>query len=309
VTNLTYAHGAHNVKAGATYSQTFLDENFQLGIVAPTLLDEMGCMVAEHPAPGTDCATLYPYDLTRGGGLYPFHGYTVVKEFAAYAQDAIKFGNWTGNVGLRFDLYNGLTAASRVEPRLALSYNVKRTGTSLRVSYARTLESPFNENLVISSEGCDYAVLSALLQCPPGTPTPVTPGRWQARRPAMGCCLRTHVGRPARFAQHGYNSHVGGLRMRTVNIAELKNRLSTYVKYAKAGETVIVRDRNTPVAQLVPMPVDDSLTEDERDLVARGLMRPRQRPWDPEKFFKLPRPKLKGNALLQALLDEREEGR
>jgi hypothetical protein len=32
---------------------------------------------------------------------------------------------------------------------MALSYNMKRTGTVLRLSYARTLESPFNENLVI----------------------------------------------------------------------------------------------------------------------------------------------------------------
>ena len=42
--------------------------------------------------------------------------------------------------------------------------------------------------------------------------------------------------------------------MRTVNIAELKNKLSTYITYAKAGETVVIRDRNTPVAQLTPFP-------------------------------------------------------
>jgi prevent-host-death family protein len=52
--------------------------------------------------------------------------------------------------------------------------------------------------------------------------------------------------------------------MRTVNIAELKNRLSTYVKYAKAGETVIIRDRNTPVAQLVPLPAMDGLDDGAR---------------------------------------------
>jgi prevent-host-death family protein len=40
--------------------------------------------------------------------------------------------------------------------------------------------------------------------------------------------------------------------MRTVNIAELKNRLSTYLNFAKAGEEVIIRDRNRPVARLVP---------------------------------------------------------
>jgi antitoxin (DNA-binding transcriptional repressor) of toxin-antitoxin stability system len=97
--------------------------------------------------------------------------------------------------------------------------------------------------------------------------------------------------------------------MRTVNIAELKNRLSTYITYAKAGETVIIRDRNTAVAQLVPMPLNDSLTDEERELVAAGLMRLPKKPWDVEKFLAMPRASVKGNALTQALLDEREEGR
>ena len=60
-----------------------------------------------------------------------------------------------------------------MEPRLAVSYNLKRTGTVLRVSYARTLESPFNENLVLASKGCNDAVVSALIPC---TPAPNTPG-------------------------------------------------------------------------------------------------------------------------------------
>ena len=97
--------------------------------------------------------------------------------------------------------------------------------------------------------------------------------------------------------------------MRTVNIAELKNRLSTYVKYARAGETVVIRDRNTAVAQLVPLPVDDSLNEEERELVAAGLMRLAEKPCDAAAFLKRPRPKVKGNGLTQALLDERAEGR
>ena len=58
------------------------------------------------------------------------------------------------NLGIRGDLYNGLTIARQAEPRLGVSYTVKPTNTVLRVSYARTLESPFNENLVLSSQGC-----------------------------------------------------------------------------------------------------------------------------------------------------------
>jgi prevent-host-death family protein len=97
--------------------------------------------------------------------------------------------------------------------------------------------------------------------------------------------------------------------MRTVNIAELKNRLSTYITYAKAGETVIIRDRNTPVAQLVPIPPDDNLSDEERSLVADGIITMPKKPWDLAALDNLPWPKVEGNALTQALLDERNEGR
>jgi hypothetical protein len=185
--DITYTHGMNNVKSGVSYEQTFLDENFNLGIVAPTLNSPCTDAVGD-PQPGytdpTQCTgslkvngayrtVLAPYDLTRGGGLYGFHGHTDVKEFAAYAQDAITAGPWTGNMGLRFDQYNGLAKANQVEPRMALSYNIKRTGTVLRTSYARTLESPFNENLIIASEGCNYAVIAALIPC---TTAPNRPG-------------------------------------------------------------------------------------------------------------------------------------
>ncbi|HEV2646116.1 MAG TPA: TonB-dependent receptor [Acidobacteriaceae bacterium] len=174
--DLTYTHGIHNVKAGVSYQQTFLNENFQLGIVAPTLIANLGCNTSTG-TPTAACAQraiLLPYDLTQGGQLYAFHGHTDVKEFAAYAQDAITVGAWTGNLGLRFDQYNGLTSANQVQPRLALSYNIKRTGTVLRASYARTLESPFNENLIIASEGCHFPVLAALIS--PDS-CPVSPNR------------------------------------------------------------------------------------------------------------------------------------
>ena len=40
--------------------------------------------------------------------------------------------------------------------------------------------------------------------------------------------------------------------MRSVNVAELKNRLSKYLTFARSGEEVVIRDRNLPVAKLVP---------------------------------------------------------
>ncbi len=40
--------------------------------------------------------------------------------------------------------------------------------------------------------------------------------------------------------------------METIGIRELKNRLSKYVRKVEAGEVVIVTDRGTVVAELVP---------------------------------------------------------
>ena len=48
---------------------------------------------------------------------------------------------------------------------MGVAYNIKQTNTVFRVSYARTLESPFNENLILSSTGCANPVLNPLLLC------------------------------------------------------------------------------------------------------------------------------------------------
>ncbi|MFI5102421.1 MAG: carboxypeptidase regulatory-like domain-containing protein [Terriglobales bacterium] len=176
--DVSHVKGINNVKLGATYQQTFLTENFSLGIVDPTLLPSLTdaggnpCLVS-GVAIDAPCTTLLPFDLTRGGGLYPFHGHTDVKELAIYLQDAISKGNWSLNLGLRGDFYNGLVTARQAEPRLGVAYNIKRTNTVLRVSYARTLESPFNENLVLSSSGCNFDVIAALIPC---VNAPLEPG-------------------------------------------------------------------------------------------------------------------------------------
>jgi hypothetical protein len=194
--DLSYVRGINNVKIGAQYTQTFLREHDNLGLVNP--LFNAPCVdVTDTPQPGftspSQCSNaglfangagsggtfnpvLLPFDLTRGGTLFNYFGHTDVKELALYAQDQIKKGNWLFNVGLRFDRYNGLAKADQAEPRLGLSYSIKRTGTVLRASYARTLESPFNENLVLSSQGCGSNVLAPLLQCTPGVSTTLQPG-------------------------------------------------------------------------------------------------------------------------------------
>ena len=184
--DVSYVKGIHNIKVGAVYQQTFLNENDQLGIVDPTFLPSLTdgnglpCYNAvTHQAVAAPCTTLLPYDLTQpgGGSLYTFNGHTDVKELAVYLQDNITKGNWVFNLGVRGDFYNGLTAHKEGEPRLGVAYNIKKTNTVLRVSYARVLETPFNENLILSSEGCNNAVLNPLLGCfEAGQPTPLAPG-------------------------------------------------------------------------------------------------------------------------------------
>jgi hypothetical protein len=197
-TDLSYQKGINNIKLGAVYQQTFLRENDSLGVVDPTynspcvdadgnsqpgFSDPTQCaaagFVSNDPAvnpTGTYNSVLAPYDLTRGGGLYSYFGHTDVKELALYIEDQIKAGNWLFNVGIRGDLYNGLTVARQAEPRVGIAYSVKPTNTVLRVSYARTLETPFNENLVLSSSGCTNEVLAPLLLCTPGVSGTLQPG-------------------------------------------------------------------------------------------------------------------------------------
>src|SRR5216683_1100378 len=73
--------------------------------------------------------------------------------------------------------------------------------------------------------------------------------------------------------EYGYNSHMeGGPPMRSVNVATLKNQLSKYLTFSKAGDEVIIRDRNLPVAKLVPFSAEDA-DEQELRLAAEGKLR------------------------------------
>ena len=187
--DLSYAKGINNAKAGVTYGQTYLQEDDQLGIVSPIYnapcVNAAGTPVAGYSDPGA-CgvnfanpnylSVLAPYDLTRGGSLFSYDGHTDVKELALYVEDQITAGNWLFNLGIRGDLYNGLTVARQAEPRVGLSYKVKKTSTVMRASYARTLETPFNENLILSSQGCLNPVLNPLLSCSAGSNGTLEPG-------------------------------------------------------------------------------------------------------------------------------------
>jgi prevent-host-death family protein len=60
--------------------------------------------------------------------------------------------------------------------------------------------------------------------------------------------------------------------MRSTNIADLRNRLTQYLQEVRAGEEIVVRDRQRPIAKIVPFTVDEDDAADAA-LVAGGLMR------------------------------------
>jgi len=97
--------------------------------------------------------------------------------------------------------------------------------------------------------------------------------------------------------------------MERVSISRLKDQLSAYLKKVQAGETVLVMDRHTPVAQLAPLPPNLDESEKIARLEAAGVLLPPQGP--PLSLEELQRLRVKapGARVLEALLEDRREGR
>lgn len=166
--DLSYASGINNIKVGSQLMQTRLDENFGFGITDPTfnavclnatggaliqsgITDPNACSSAGYTANPSFVPGLLAYDLTRGGSMFHFTGAANIDEEAVYVQDQITIKNLTLTPGLRFDNYDGITTDHMVEPRIGFSYLFKPTSTVIRGNFDQTMETPYNENLVLSS--------------------------------------------------------------------------------------------------------------------------------------------------------------
>jgi hypothetical protein len=170
------ARGRHNWKAGLQASQTYLDEEFRLGITradynSPCLhnfdsavKDPLQCQARGDRANPDFLGGLLPYDLTRGGRLYEFHADANIRQMALFVQDTLTVGALTVSTGVRLDRYRGLADGQGWQPRGAFSWLVKRTGTVIRGGYTHTLETPTNENLVVSSSTGPGGLAGSLLK-------------------------------------------------------------------------------------------------------------------------------------------------
>lgn len=190
--DVSYSRKHHNFKTGVLLQWTPLRESFSTGLTDPGFnspcVDQSGTPVPDAGLTASpQCAaqgyspnlafqpSLLPYDLTRGGTLFVFRGQATIREQSAYLQDSMTFGRLGITAGIRGDRYDGISQSSAAEPRVGISYQVPHLGTVLRLSYARLMETPYNENLILSSSTGPGGLAGGVLGST--SVVPLVPGR------------------------------------------------------------------------------------------------------------------------------------
>lgn len=95
--------------------------------------------------------------------------------------------------------------------------------------------------------------------------------------------------------------------MEKATISQLKNHLSRYLRKVRAGASILVLDRDEPVARLEAVSAGTVAPGRLERLERAGLVRRPARP--PRAPHALPGPVRARESVLAALLDERREGR
>jgi len=120
-------HGKNEWKAGFEVDSTHLHEAFSDVITDFTQFD-----------PGTPPA-------------FQFLGQKWDLEQSAFVQDQLLLGNWTINAGVRWDHYQLLVNKNAVSPRIGVARYFKNAELVLHASYDRAFQTPFFENILLSS--------------------------------------------------------------------------------------------------------------------------------------------------------------
>ncbi len=99
--------------------------------------------------------------------------------------------------------------------------------------------------------------------------------------------------------------------MRVVNVADLKNRLSQYLREVREGEEILIRDRHVPIAKIVPLVRTEEIDAEMQALIAAGRLRPPERKptkafWNA--FWVMPAPRIPLKRMVDAVVADREEG-
>ena len=93
------------------------------------------------------------------------------------------------------------------------------------------------------------------------------------------------------------------------SITEAKNNLSKLIKKVRHGQSILILDRNVPVARLEPLEPGSPDSDEAKiaQLEREGLLK-RGTGKLPKDFWTRPLPKLKGS-LVEAVLAERRESK
>jgi outer membrane cobalamin receptor len=95
-----------------------------------------------------------------------------------FVQDAIRLKRVTLSLGLRYDQYRFLVQRDGWQPRIGVALDLRETGTVLRASYNRLLQTPPNENLLLSASRAAARLAPPSVQATFGdTPAQIRPER------------------------------------------------------------------------------------------------------------------------------------
>ncbi|MGH9841713.1 MAG: type II toxin-antitoxin system Phd/YefM family antitoxin [Blastocatellia bacterium] len=97
--------------------------------------------------------------------------------------------------------------------------------------------------------------------------------------------------------------------MQTVNVAELKNNLSLYLRQVRQGNEITIKDRHRVIARIVPALPSDGYDEELLELAAQGKVRLPETPPDRNLWRSLKPAKLRATGqsaqdLLRRVMDE-----
>jgi antitoxin (DNA-binding transcriptional repressor) of toxin-antitoxin stability system len=96
------------------------------------------------------------------------------------------------------------------------------------------------------------------------------------------------------------------------SVSETKNRLSHFIRLVRGGEEVEIMDRDTPVARIVHVSRSSATNKNATwvmEAIRLGLIAPPRKKEFPPDFFDGSKLLPEGKAVLQGLLEERQEGR
>ena len=135
--------GRHDWKVGVESDNLFLHERFADIITDPSQFD-----------PGTPIR-------------FGFSGNRPDLEQSAFMQDLVRLGAWSLSAGLRWDHYRLVVNESAFSPRLGISRYFAKQELLIHASYGRVFQTPFFENILLSSSPEVVVLNPDILRLPP----------------------------------------------------------------------------------------------------------------------------------------------